>query len=116
MQTNANGQNKIEFFLLSLSFTSETHIKKPMPKPKKGISVRFTPDELSRLETLANRYNVPMTTIIRWSIQALDDYTANSNGRLTLPVDFRNLLRDQRASVVNEPGPDYSACPRDSNS
>lgn len=87
-----------------------------MPEPKKGISVRFTPDELSRLENLADRYNVPMTTIIRWSIQALDDYTANSNGHLTLPVDFRNIMRDQRDSMLNENSSNYSKGPDDSNS
>lgn len=77
-----------------------------MTTQKKGISVRFTDKELDRLETLADRYNVPMTQIIRWAITALDDYATANDKKLTLPVDFTSVFRQQRNhSVVAESSP-----------
>lgn len=66
-----------------------------MASTKKGITVRFEDDEMDALEELAKRYRVTSATIIRWSLAALNDYVARSNGQITLPLDFSGFTAAQ---------------------
>lgn len=77
-----------------------------MNTPKKGITVRLNEAELTRLETLADRYRVPAAQVIRWAIAALDEHVNRRDGKLTLPVDFTEILNAPPAqSLVAEPSP-----------
>lgn len=79
-----------------------------MNTPKKGISIRFTEDEMSMLEALAERYDVPMTQILRWSVKALDDYVETRGGKLTLPLDFSELMKTKEyPQHLNEAETEY---------
>lgn len=58
---------------------------------KKGITVRFTDEEMRQLEELAERYQVSLATILRWALRALAEYVEQCDGRITLPLDFTRL-------------------------
>lgn len=58
---------------------------------KKGITVRFTDEEMKQLEELAERYQVSLATILRWALRALAEYVEHCDGRITLPLDFTRL-------------------------
>lgn len=62
-----------------------------MPSDKKGITVRFEDEEMDRISELAKRYNVNVTTVIRWAINALYDYVQANGGKITLPLDFSKI-------------------------
>lgn len=72
----------------------------------KNISVRFTDEEFEKMKILADRYQVPQSTVIRWALNAIDDYAAQNNGKITLPLDFSKALEHQ--SQLNEPETEYN--------
>lgn len=81
-----------------------------MHTQKKGLSIRLNDEEFSAVETLAERYNVPMTQIIRWAIQAFQDYSRTQDHRITLPIDFAELIdKKARSAHLNEPGQKYNS-------
>lgn len=59
-----------------------------MASNKQGITVRFEDDEMKAIDELAKRFRVSSATIIRWAIQALNEYVEQNQGRITLPLDF----------------------------
>lgn len=59
-----------------------------MASSKQGITVRFEDDEMKAIDELAKRFRVSSATIIRWAIQALNEYVQQNQGRITLPLDF----------------------------
>ncbi|MDC0088134.1 hypothetical protein OAI07_01185 [Akkermansiaceae bacterium] len=69
-----------------------------MPSNKKGITVRFSEDEMEQLDALAVSYGVSSATVIRWALKALVEYVEMNNGKITLPLDFTEIMK-QSASV-----------------
>lgn len=43
---------------------------------------------MKAIDDLAKRFRVSSATIIRWAIQALNEYVQQNQGRITLPLDF----------------------------
>lgn len=77
-----------------------------MPQPTHNLTIRIKPEEYRELQNLTERYKVSQATVVRWAIDALNDYIEKNNGRVTLPVDFTEILNASPAqSLVAEPSP-----------
>jgi len=55
---------------------------------KKALTVRFSPDEIERLNTLSEKYGVTQSTAARWAVEALIQYVDAHGGELHLPIDL----------------------------
>lgn len=77
--------------------------KEPKP-PMKNISVRFTAEEIDKIQEMSERYSVPQATVIRWGIETLLSYAARSNGKITLPISWDDVT----PAHLSEPQPEYN--------
>lgn len=77
-----------------------------MPTNKQGITVRFEDDEMKAIDEMAKRFRVSSATVIRWAIQALNEYVQKNHGRITLPLDFSEyfapLVRQVELKVAED--------------
>lgn len=71
-----------------------------MPSDKKPIAVRLPEEVRAQVKKLAEEYSVSEATIGIWAFKALLDYIKKNNGRVILPIDFNDVIKDSPVKVV----------------
>jgi hypothetical protein len=85
----------------------------PKPNKAKNISLRLSDAQEQQVREMAEKYSVSQTKIIEWALAALADYSQLHQGRIALPIDFRELWtlanRTQPTHGINEKGSGYTS-------
>jgi hypothetical protein len=75
-----------------------------MPKRKAPESlvfhVRIPKADRDWLFEVAERYGVDAAQVIRWAIEAMRKYVDANNGRVHLPIDFREVWKQVEAEAA----------------
>ena len=87
-----------------------------MAKHTKNLTIRLDESEFDQLQLLTSRYKVSQANVIRWAIEALGEYVQRNDNKVTLPIDFDDILNQrQPASSLREQSASYCAASGESS-